>query len=90
MPLTIEQIKQNIIDRGRAMDLFIVRSREIVMALKKCETEQRKPLPIKRKIIMNYKTDKLIETLREITNKTETTLTEIRRRRDQNNTFPQD
>lgn len=81
MSLTTDEIKQNLIDRGRALDLFMTRRMEIISALKSVRIENRGIIPKKRKIYLRYREEKLIERLHEISCRTEATLNEIRRRR---------
>lgn len=80
----MEQIKQNLIDRGRAIDDFLAKRREIIMELRKVHRAKRTGLQFDQLVIINVIEENLCKQLDQIAEETEAKLAEIRRRRNQN------
>lgn len=83
MPLTLDQIKQNLLDRGRAIDDFLTKRREIIVKLSDIHRAKRRNPPNDQLLIMNILEEQLCKQLDQIAEETEAKLTEIRHRRNQ-------
>lgn len=77
----MEWIRQNLIDRGKALDNFMNKRREIILELPKLHKSQKKTHHWKRKLLLSEKQRHLHGQLERITIETEQRLTEIRNRR---------
>lgn len=77
----MEWIKQNLIDRGKALDNFMDRRRKIILKIQKIHSMTKHTHHWKQKMLLNVKRQQLFEQLERITAETEQRLTDIRNRR---------
>lgn len=76
-----EQVMQNLIDRGRALDEFMKERFTIIETLSKIHRIRRTEKRLLENLEMNLIEERLLQQLEFITNETERKLTEIRQRR---------
>lgn len=77
----MEQIRQNVIDRGMAMESFLNKRREIIIEMGKIRRAKRQQPDRDKSIILEALQESLVLQLEQITNETEQRLAAIRTRR---------